>query len=120
MTGRLDRHYASEFRDLVTQGEPGYSIRISGFNRNHRPELPDTPFDLVFKIGHEAIYDRFNLIYTGRIVAIGPSTVTIEEPSHSPSRGTRHRLSLFRFAFLNWKFDAAKVDAYNAEELRCL
>lgn len=90
---------------------PGESIRIHGLR--YRTEA----YDRTFRIGDEAEYHSYNLSYTGPIVAIGPSTVTVAE-----ERGGRKvkRLSLDEFTWRNWNFDAAKTARRNAAEMQCL
>jgi hypothetical protein len=56
-------------------------------------------FDRVFATGDEAAYSGFNLTYTGRIEAIGNSTVTVRDDRS-------HRLSIFDFVFWNRRFNA--------------
>lgn len=75
---------------------------------NARPILYAVPF----KVGDEAAYGGMNLTYTGTIVAIGPKTVTIEEPYSSHRK---HRLTFDYFHFYNWDFDAAEVAKRSAE-----
>lgn len=65
----------------------------------------------VFKIGDEAEYDSYNLIYTGKIVSITDKSVTIQ-PKYA--KGNK-RLKLVDFAWRNYDFDSDKVAAKNAE-----
>ncbi len=68
-------------------------------------------FDRVFALGDEAAYSGYNLTYTGRIEAIGNSTVTVRDD------GAR-RLSIFDFLVWNRRFDAAKTRADNREVMQ--
>lgn len=69
-----------------------------------------------FAIGDWAEYDSYNLHYTGRIVAIGRKTVTIEAyPGTINAR--RHRLKLSTFAWRNWDYDGTRIAERNAEEM---
>lgn len=69
--------------------------------------------DRVFGIGDEAAYDGYNLIYTGRIEAIGPNTVTIRD-------GHVRRISIYEFVFWNKRFDMAAIRAANHETFQCI
>lgn len=93
---------------------PGVYIQIFGTYRNHVKGPQE--FHRVFTLGSEAEYDSYNLKYTGKIVGIGPQTVTIEAYSGT-CNATRHRLSLSKFCWRNWDFDSAKTAAYNSEEM---
>lgn len=104
--------------------EPRKSIRLYGAYKNHceyiknqddtytRIDQPK-PFDITFKIGDRAEYDSYNLKYTGNIVSIGEKTVTIDPGNNWEGK---KRLDLWHFAWRNWDYDAATIDAYNAEE----
>jgi hypothetical protein len=94
---------------------PGHSIRIFGVMTNH-VNGPQN-FDKVFKLGDQAEYDSFNLIYTGKIVRIGPKTVTIKHYDHSD---TVTQLDVHWFADKNWDFDADKIAKHNSEESQYL
>ena len=88
---------------------PGVQIRIFGEYRNHAngPQK----FDLCFKVGDEAEYGSYNLIYTGPILAIGKKTITIKATSDI------RRLSLHDFCYRNWDFDLARITKHNSEEM---
>ena len=93
--------------------ECGKSIRIYGTYRNGKTQQ----FDRVFKIGDEVEYDSYNLHYTGKIIAIGNKTVTVDtQRTYSPTK----RLDLHTFCWRNWDFDAAETARYNAEEMLCI
>lgn len=92
---------------------PGVSIRLHGEEWN-RLDSP-VAFDRIFKIWDEAEYGSYNLHYTGRIVNIGPKTVTITE-----ERGENYRLSIYEFSWRNWDFDSVKIAKYNNEEMMFL
>lgn len=85
------------------------SIRVSGVCTNHirGPQH----FDRVFKIGDEATYDSYNLVYTGPIVKIGPKSVTI----YNNCNDKNMRLDLFDFIRRNWNFDLNKINKRNSE-----
>jgi len=91
---------------------PRQSIRIFGVYRNH-VNGPQT-FDQTFRIGDWAEYGSYNLKYNGRVVAIGPKTVTIK---HYERTADVSRLDLHTFAWRNWDFNSEKSAAYNAEEM---
>lgn len=87
----------------------GKYIGISGEYSNH----VDGPqkFNRRFRIGDEVEYDSYNLKYTGKITAIGKTTVTITD------RQETRRLSLYDFIWRNWNFDAKMAAEHNAEEM---
>jgi len=68
-----------------------------------------------FEVGDEAEYDSYNLHYTGTITKITDKCVTIESWPGTRYAET-HRLDLNTFCWRNYKFNAAKTAAYNAEE----
>lgn len=86
-------------------------IELEGIYKNHvnGPQV----FKTKFKIGGLAVYDSYNLIYTGTIVGIGEKTVSIQHYSNSPRRS---QLSLEKFAWRNWNFDYEKIKKHNHEE----
>lgn len=105
--------------------EPHQSIRIYGTAENRlryakdesgrfHPESYAQPFDLTFRLGDYAVYGSYNLTYTGKIVAIGPHTVTIET-SLTGGRPNK-RLDLWSFADRNWDYDGEKIARDNAIE----
>ena len=75
------------------------------------------PFDLTFRVGDRAVYGSYNLTYTGKIVAIGPKTVTID--AHGTGE-RQHRLSLYDFAWRNWDYNAEKIAHDNSVEMECI
>lgn len=85
------------------------SIRIFGVytNTTTGPKL----FDRTFKIGDEATYDSFNLVYTGAIKKIGPKSVTV----FNSCRDKNTRLDLFDFIRRNWNFDLDKINDRNSK-----
>src|SRR4051812_9799647 len=87
----------------------GHSIRIYGTMTNHVKGAQE--FDMVFAIGSQAVYDRFNLIYVGTIVKIGPKTVTVKHYEHTSDVTM---LDLFTFCDRNWNFDAARISKHNS------
>lgn len=90
--------------------EPTKSIRIYGQEWNH--ENAPVDFDLTFTIGDEAVYESFNLIYTGTIIAIGAKTVTVQAHRHK-----NRRLSVYDFSWRNWDFNSAKIGEQNSETM---
>lgn len=115
MTHLRDRNYVRQGR--VTQGRQdighhaeiavGVSIRLHGLD-NNRVNGP-VAYDLTFKVGDEAEYDSYNFSYTGKILAIGEKTVSIQ------GNGKTARLSIYDFSRRNRDFDAVKVAARNAD-----
>ena len=92
---------------------PGKSIRLHGSESN----LVNGPvtFDITFKIGDYAEYDSYNLKYTGKITAIGPKTVTVQERPGT-CNAKNHKLSIYTFSWRNFNYDGKKIAAHNAEE----
>lgn len=90
--------------------EPGKSIRIFGTYNDHisKPE-----FDKTFEIGDQAVWGAYNLTYTGEIVSIGKSTVTITRFGIGERK---KRLDLRSFCFWNWDYDAEKIAKHNLNE----
>jgi len=83
----------------------GYDVDRSGRN-------PWTqPFDRVFSVGDTVEYDSFNLAYTGKIVAIGEKTVSVQ-PEH---RSKVVRMSLYEFASRNYDLDLEALRKRNSE-----
>ena len=71
----------------------------------------------MFEIGDTAIYDSFNLAYTGEIVQITEKRVTIR-PKYETKRVKR--LTLAEFSWRNWSFDAETTQRYNSEIMNYL
>lgn len=90
---------------------PGKFIRLYGEYTNH--VNGPVKFDITFEVGDVAEYDSYNLIYTGKIVSIGPKTVTIQHYEH---QSTKSRLTIGDFAWKNWDFDLDRIAAHNREE----
>lgn len=112
-TPQTDREYNAEIVKNVsirlygwTRGTKfGYDVDRSGMN-------PWTqPFDRVFRVGDTVEYDSFNLAYTGKIVAIGEKTVSVQ-PEH---RSKVVRMSLYEFASRNYDLDLDALRKRNAE-----
>jgi hypothetical protein len=101
----LAHHHAHIFADIIVL-----------FGELHRRGVPTGErFEREFHIGHKAEYGSYNLSYIGTIVQIGRSSVTIEEHN-----GSRHRLSLYDFAWRNWDFDAKQREKANYEAMSCM
>lgn len=85
------------------------SIRIFGVYTNHvnGPQQ----FDKVLKVDDEVVFDSFNLVYTGRIVKIGPKSITILDSCSKRNK----RLDLFVFIRRNWNLDLDKINKRNSE-----
>ena len=93
---------------------PGKSIRLYG--QEHNRVNGPVSYDITFKLGDWAEYDSYNLKYTGKIIAIGPKTVTIQAyPGSNNARN--HKLNLYQFSFRNWDYDGKKIADHNAEEM---
>jgi hypothetical protein len=89
---------------------PGESVRTVGLRTNsvHGPSV------LVreYKVGDQAEYDSYNLVYFAPIEAITPRTVVIGEKY---AGGRKHRLTLAKFVEKNFDFDLAKAQKRNSE-----
>lgn len=103
----------------------GVSIRLFGMTKpgnryvidasGARVLDPGTVYRRDFKVGDEAVYGSYNLVYTGTITAIGEKTVTITESGRG---GQVHRLALYEFDWRNWNFDPAETARRNADTMR--
>ena len=71
----------------------------------------DNKESVSFKVGDTAVYDSWNLIYTGAITNITDKTVTIHPRGYQSAR----RLKLDTFAFYNYDYDAERIATENAE-----
>ena len=108
--------YGTKHEGTILQGAkaivmPGHYIRIYGQSWSRREPVD---FDKIFNIGDTAEYDSYNLKYTGKILAIGEKTITIErsDTGHGPCR-----LSIYSFSLKNWDFDAVKIAKNNFETM---
>jgi hypothetical protein len=70
-------------------------------------------FRVNFQVGDAAVYDSYNLIYTGTIKSITEKTVTITKKYSNQTT----RLPLDRFAMRNYDFDAQRIADANAETM---
>ena len=93
---------------------PKQAIRLFGTYKNRTTPVE---FDITFKLGDTAEYDSYNLSYTGKIVSIGPKTVTIDA---SGTGDRTKRLDIVEFAWRNWDFDAERIAKENAIESMCI
>jgi len=73
-----------------------------------------TPYRVEFKLGDTAVYGGFNMTYTGKVVAIGAKTITVEAYSGT-SNAQRYRLSVARFSSWNRHFDLNEISRRNGE-----
>ncbi len=101
---------AADFNADIVSGK---FIIIFG-QSGRRATQEEGAFSRRFNVGDRAVYHTYNLIYTGTIVSIGKSTVTIKD--HNETK----RLSLLQFCRMNWNYDANAVDAHNAAERMCI
>lgn len=72
-----------------------------------------------FRVGDTAIYDSYNLYYTGQITKITKKAITIASHKGTFNEEIR-RLSLYEFCWRNDDFDLAKVQAENADTMQCI
>lgn len=92
---------------------PGKSIRLHGTDSGYRH--PVVPHDITFEVGGQAVYDSYNLYYTGTIVSITAKTVTIKS-----QHGCKHRLSTYDFNHHNAHYDADRIARENATTMQCI
>jgi len=105
------------YRDDVYNADvvKGVSIRIHGVDANRVGGPRD--FDRTFRVGERAVYDSYNLVYTGAILSITEKTVTID----ADSTGQRtKRLPLAVFVKRNYGRSMEEIDAHNATESQCI
>ena len=93
---------------VVTTGE---SVTLWGVQTRRTTGL--APYRLTFKVGDFAVYDSYNLVYTGLIVAIGAKTVTIE--ASCTGRKSAKQLSIAEFSRRNWNYNAEKISRQNSD-----
>lgn len=105
---------------------PGVSVHVTGSSMRQPPYIKRTAEDgsvsyertemvhayysTTFRVGDTAVYDSFNLVYTGTIVAIGEKTVKIQHP-HSKRTTV---LDLAEFSSRNRFFDLDEIFNRNA------
>ena len=104
---------------------PGESIRLWGWNSNNQRASHNPVngryrpfwkwFSHTFRLGDWAEYDSYNFNYTGKIVAIGPKSVTIEGDG-----ARKHRLTLYEFAWRNWDLDLDRIAKNNSDTAQCI
>ena len=112
ITRRGVTHSRSTKDSINADVTPTESIRIYGtmIDRVREPES----FNRVFKIGDEVIHGSYNLIYTGKIIAIGAKTVTVKDHDR------KKRMTLYEFADRNWDLDLDRVHKRNHFEMQCI
>lgn len=109
-----DRRAFASMRDVWNaEIDKGKSIRIFGTDGNR---LHPIQIDRTYRVGERAVYDSYNLFYTGAIVSITDKTVTIDA---SATGGTRKRLPLAVF-FMRNRRPIEDIDAHNAVESQCI
>lgn len=128
--GKKTVFYNIQDRDYVRQGvkhagqirhghhvevTPGQSIRLFG-KRDAIVEgqLAEIPYNLTFKVGDNAVYDAYNLVYVGTILNVTAKGVTLE------SEYTRKRITLHEFSWRNEDFNLEKINAANHETLKTI
>ncbi len=87
---------------------PGKFIRLHGVETNR---VEPVEYDRTFRIGDVVEHGSYNLSYTGRILSIGPSTVTVERTDIG-SKPTR--LTIAEFSWRNRTLDLEAVAKENA------
>jgi hypothetical protein len=70
-----------------------------------------------FNIGDTVVYDSYNLYYTGTIIQISETSVTVEEPykMYGSDHGRRHRMPMERFCWRNSGLDLERINKENFE-----
>lgn len=125
------RRHGTVYTPNNTQGiynaevTPGVSVRIFGVMTNHakfdpilrRTVSDPVHFDRVFKVGDVVEHGSYNLSYTGKITAIGKSTITIER---SDIGSSATRMGLYEFVDRNYNLDLARIERENAETMQTL
>lgn len=92
---------------VVTVGE---SVRVVALNTNtYRPVAVEAR---EFKVGSQAEYDSFNLVYFAPVESITAKTVVIADRY---GRGEKRRLTIGAFVAKNRDFDLAKAQKRNDE-----
>ncbi len=92
---------------------PGEQIRLWGTRDEYDAEAKEfkkVSYNITFKIGDEAEYDSYNLIYTGKITKITNKTVMVKDPNYE-----NKRLNFHDFSTKNHNFDAEDIARRNAE-----
>jgi peroxiredoxin len=111
------KHYPSVATEYQAHITKGHLISI-------RKEMDNGGLDFSlfsdaksFVVGDVVVYDSYNLIYTGTIIAIGPKTVTIDEDGcyEQQTEVVKRRMSLEDFARRNWNLDLDDVSSKNFE-----
>ncbi len=104
---RPRRAAAAPYGSYHAEVVPGVSIRIHGTDGHNAAH--QFAFDRTFKVGDVVEYDSYNMSYTGPILAIGPSTVTVKTMHRKNAR-----MSLYDFCSRNCRLDLDKIAARNA------
>lgn len=102
--------------------EPGQTVRLvgtratskytKGLDGKFTCEPVQAAYDKTFKVGDTVVHGAYNLEYTGKIVSIGPKTVTVDT-----GFGERKRMKLSAFAFYNHDLDLAETSKRNHETM---
>lgn len=80
----------------------GESVRLHGINYNRIGD--PVVYSIEFRVGDTAIYDSYNLDYTGPITAITEKGVAITD-----MHGKTRRLGWHEFNWRNWDYSAEEV-----------
>ena len=85
-------------------------IQIAGLRRVDKDNAPTewVKFNREFKIGDTVKTGSYNLIYTGKIIAIGVKTVTIEGCELG-----RRRFDIAKFICRNYDLNLDKIQTHN-------
>lgn len=95
---------------------PGISIRLWGSYLTHKGQANDSSsrYDRTFVVGDVVEYDSYNFVFTGKIVAIGAKTVTVDDD------GKRTRLTLVDFSRKNFDLDLEAIERRNADTAQAI
>ena len=96
----------TECADFHAEILPRCWIRIFGQFINFTPKK----FDLRFEIGSLAVFNSYNLIYTGPIFGISEKSVQIADHD---IMGKTTMLDLYTFVMKNWDFDLERIQRHN-------
>lgn len=111
---QTDRRAFASLRDVWhAEIDKGKSIRIFGTDGNRRTPAE---IDRTYRVGDRAVYDSYNLFYTGAIVSITDKSVTIDA-SHTGYTVKRLPLAVF---FMRNRQAIEAIDAHNATESQCI
>lgn len=98
--------------------QPGEYIRLFGHHEIYDKDnnVVEKDYDITFRVGDEAVYDEYNLIYTGKIVSITAKNVTVKDDQLMDKK----RLNFYMFSSYNDNYDEERIARRNAETLQTI